>query len=388
MSNNLNMDDYYVIDITLEDETPTVSNMIDEISNLTSVYKKSKPVVEEEPIFGDESIIFSKPKKEKSKKKKDKEKKKNKRSIIEEGSDFDITDIDDDEEDDETLIDIEEIVREREEYELDDEIIDEQKRGYKKLKKQENEYKKEFAEELTLLYNLLDETGKFGKDLEKELKSLKSSRARGVSKYTNDLAELVLSSKQNKLNILKEISAIKKTIADLKIKSEGKNARKDDDNSPERLASAYFKNILSGGRTNFINNYTGADDDSNNEYDDMIDRIETLKETGTFMTDSDLQDSYDKRLEERLSAGNPYRSAAGSKYIEYENAGVKIHIKKCIDTGEWEFVALDKYNQQINDYPLPTKRGAGKMRFSSDGAYATDEKGIMYSVIEYYLPED
>jgi len=383
MNNEAN--NYYIIDINMGDE-PQLTSMIDQIESLQ--IKPSKPkYYDDDDSLTDDSIIFSKPKKEKNKKKKDK--KKGKRSILEEASEFDIVDQDDDgdeENDDDALLDIEDIIREREDTEIDDDIINEQKNGYSKLKKQDNVYKKEFAEELTLLYNLLDETGKFGKDLEKELKSLKSSRSRGVSKYTNDLAELVLSSKQNKLNILKEITSVKKTIADLKIKAEGKEKNKDGDNSPERLASAYFKNILSSGRSNFINNYTNGDDE--NEYDDMIDRIEKMKDTGSYIDDGDNTDMYDKRLEERLAEGNPFRSEAGTKYIEYENSGVKVNIKKCIDTGEWEFVAIDKHNQQINDYPLPSKRSAGRMRFSEDGSYATDEKGIMYSVIEYYLPDE
>ena len=381
------MQNYYVIDINMGDDIP-VSSMIDEIQSLQTHTRSHKDnynnTKDEDLELNDDSIIFSKPKKEKNKKKK--EKKKGKRSILEEATEFDIADSEDEEEDDEILLDIEDIIREREDTDIDDDIINEQKNGYKKLKKEDNTYKKEFAEELTLLYNLLDETGKFGKDLEKEFKSLKSSRARGVSKYTNDLAELVLSSKQNKLNILKEISSVKKTIADLKIKAEGKEKNKGDDNSPERLASAYFKNVLSGGRSAFINNLTGPDED--NEYDDMIERIETMKDTGSYIDDGDNTDMYDKRLEERLAEGNPFRSEAGTKYIEYENSGVKIHVKKCIDTGEWEFIALDKHNQQIFDYPLPSKRSAGRMRFSEDGSYVTDEKGIMYNVIEYYLPDE
>lgn len=372
--------EYYIINIET-DESVSTPSMIDKIESLKKPIERTK--IDTDTSLSDDDIIFSKPKKPKKKK----EKKKPKRSLLEEASDFDIIDIDSDDEEDDVLLDIEEIIREREDGEIDEDIISEQKHGYKKLKKQDNAFKKEFAEELTLLYNLLDETGKFGKELEKELKSLKGSRARGVSKYTNDLAELVLSSKQNKLNILKEISSVKKTIADLKIKAEGKEKNKGDDNNPEKLASAYFKNILSSGRSNFINNYTTSGDDDN-EYDNMIDRIEMMKNTGNYVADEDKEDIFNKRLEERLMEGNPYRSDEGTKYIEYENSGVKICVKKCIDTGEWEFIALDKHNQQIFDYPLPSKRSVGKMRFSEDGSYVTDERGIMYNVIEYYLPDE
>ena len=55
---------------------------------------------------------------------------------------------------------------------------------------------------------------------------MRGQKVRGVNKYANDLAELVLTSKQNKLNILKEISSVKKSIADLKIKADAMKTEK------------------------------------------------------------------------------------------------------------------------------------------------------------------
>ena len=224
--------------------------------------------------------------------------------------------------------------------------------------------------------------------MEKDLSSLKGSKVRGVSKYTNDLAELVLSSKQNKLNIIKEINSIKKTIADLTMKAEAKTKDGDNKNNPEYLASAYFKNVLMHGRSNFIDNMTNQDLPNNypdDDYESMIDSIEK-EDKRDILSEEDI---YNKILMDRLEhIGNPYRSSAGTKYIEYENRGVKLFVKKCIDTGEWDFVAIDKNKQQIDDYPVPTKREAGRMKFSDDGEYATDSKGRIYNVIEYFLPEN
>jgi hypothetical protein len=317
--------------------------------------------------------------------------KKNKKNKMMISDIFDVGDIDEDSQEDQEreLLDVDEVIRRREEEDDNANIIKEQKKGYKKLKKDDNDFKKEFAEELTLLYDLLDETSKFGKSIEKELNALRGSKVRGVSKYSNELTELVLSSKQNKLNILKEISGLKKTIADLKIKSEAKSKDKDNDsNSPERLASAYFKNILSHGRGAFINSYSNGDyeDPQDDERMDLISTIENARQQQSTEEDVDV---YAKLLADRLdNAPNPYRSAEGTKYIEYENRNVKLYVKKCIDTGEWEFVAIDKNKCQIDDYPLPSKRDAGRMKFSDDGTYATDSKGRIYNVIEYYLPDD
>ena len=367
-------DSKYYIDIYLDDDELTTDSLIDEINSLSSTKNNS-----EEKVF-----MITKSKKED---KKSKKKKKKKNSLF--TGAFDVPEDNEEspiqmsEEDADILLDVEEIMKDIEEENIDDDIIGEQKKGYKKLKKQEN-YKKEFAEELTLLYNLLDETSKFGKELEKKYKALDGQKVRGVSKYTNDLGQLVLTAKANKLSILKEISGVKKTIADLQLK-DAKNNTNDNKgtSSPEYLANAYFKNILSHGRTDFIKRM--ADDDSQ---DAFIDQLETRLSMGyEGLTEPDISD-YEERLEQRLRDEPGFRSEAGDKYIKYENLGVQIRVKKCIDTGEWEFYAIDKYNNIVADYPVPTKREAGRMKFSDDGNYCTDEKGRMYSVQEYYLPDE
>lgn len=364
----------YTIDIYTDDNPPP--SLLDDLGSLyTNIRSKQVSKVEKSD---DDYIPPRKPKK------------KNKKNKVMISDVFSLDGLDDDdsqEDQEKDLLDIDDVIRQREEEDDNINIIKEQKKGYKKLKKDDNDFKKEFAEELTLLYDLLDETSKFGKTIEKELTSIRGSKVRGVSKYTNELTELVLSSKQNKLNILKEISSLKKTIADLKIKSEAKNKDKDNDsNSPERLASAYFKNILSHGRSSFINGYSNGDYDS--QEDDKIDLISAI-EGARNQNDDDETERYSRLLDERLTnAPNPYRSVEGTKYIEYENRQVKLYVKKCIDTGEWEFVAIDKNKCQIDDYPLPSKRDAGRMKFSDDGSYATDAKGRIYNVIEYYLPDE
>lgn len=373
--------EYYNIEIYTEDSQKSLPSLVDEIRAISSDEKPKKNTFIDDDY---DTVMLSNIKPKKNKKKKKKE------NLISDritDLDSDLGLISNDIVDDDTLLDIESILKEREDDDIEDDLTMKGKSGYNDLKKNKNNYKKEFAEELTLLYSLLDETSKFGKALEKDLNAMKGSKVRGVSKYSNELAQLVLSAKQNKLNILKEINNTKKTIADLTMKSEAKTKDTENKNNPEYLASAYFKNILSHGRTNFIQSMTNEpisyNDDYEDDYGSMIDNIEKGEKP---MSEEDM---YNRILMDRLEAnGNPHRSNAGSKYIEYENLGVKIFVKKCIDTGEWEFVAIDKNKQQVNDYPVPTKRDAGRMRFSDDGTYATDSKGRIYNVIEYFLPDE
>ncbi len=363
--------DTFKIELFYSEDKP--SSVVDKIKTLPNIKNTVSSNYDDTPVYNNK--VTKKPKEKKSKK--------NKKSKLDDMLALDVRDSSYDDFDD-GLIDVEEVVESITNPGSPKNIIKEQKKGYEKLKNEKNNFKKEFAEELTLLYNLLDETNKFGKDLEKELGSLRGSRVRGASKYSNDLAELVLTSKQSKLNILKEITSVKKTIADLQIKSEGKNKEKDEGSrSPEYLASAYYRNILSHGRNDFIKQLSGGGRDD--EYSDIAAEIDTMKQNHFVDEDRDYTDILEARLTED---GNPTRSYEGSKYIEYENRNVNVVVKRCVDTGEWNLVAIDKHDIEIDDYPLPSRRDLGKMKFSSDGNYATDEYGRMYTVVDYYLDDD
>lgn len=377
------MDDKLVINVDLGDE----KDLISELKSLTSNHKKKsknfEPEEDSEPIL---ITSFTKKKKDGKKKKKKKELDLD-LEFISSGKVGSPEEIKDDEEsvfDDDNLIDIDEILNRDDDDNIEDPIIDEQKKGYEKRKKDENPFKKEFAEELTLLYSLLDEVNKFNKELEKKYKAVEGSKTRGVSKWSTELINSMLSAKTSKLQILKEISNIKKTIADLKIKQDGKKANIEGEKSVDLLASQYFQNVLKYGRSKFVQDMGTVHDDED-EIDDLVEQIERNKMSFSHDELERIQNYIEERLE---TEGNPFRSEAGSKYIQYENRGVKICIKRCIDTGEWEFIAIDRDNQQVFDYPLPRKRDVGKVRFSDDGRYATDERGRTYKVIEYFSPDE
>lgn len=376
----------YVIHINMPTAKGSLIDEIKALPKITAPPKKKKDTPEES--VGEPLLLSSVGKK----KKKDKDKKKKKSSIetslISLNDDDGETDIYDSVIESDNLIDIDEILnREDDEDDIGNPIIDEQRRSYEKRKKDENPYKKEFAEELTLLYDLLDEMNKLSKELDKKYKGIEGSKVRGVSKYTNDMVINMLSAKTNKLQIIKEINSLKKTIADLKIKADAKNGKGGEagEMSADLMATQYFQKVLQFGRGNFVKQFAG--EGSHNDVDDSIDDLVSEIESNKRGYSNHEVEDFQQMIEDRLdSEENVFRSDAGSKYIQYENLGVKIYIKRCIDTGEWEFVALDRDNQQIYDYPLPSRRDVGKVRFSDD--YATDERGRMYKVIEYFSSPD
>ena len=344
-------------------------NLIDEIKNLP-VIRSTKKRNDNEPLI---LSSLSKVKKEKKKKKKI-EREKLKNELLES--------VDTDRDEDGVIYedrDIDEVIDDfiNDLDEIGDPIIQEQRRSYQKRKKDKsNPYKKEFAEEMTLLYDLLNEMNDLTKELDKKYKSLNNTKTRGMSKYMNDMVINMLSAKSNKLQIIKEINNLKKTIVDLKIKEEAKtNKDKAQENNIDLLASQYLKQIMTYGRNNFINEMPKVD----RAIDDAIENIDLPRIDYT----SDDLDTLHSLIDDRLdNEETPFRSESGNKYIEYEDRDIKICVKRCIDTGEWEFVALDNNNQQVFDYPLPNPINIGKVKFKDN--FMIDGRGRMYKLIEYF----
>ena len=254
------------------------------------------------------------------------------------------------------------------------------KRSYSKFKEDENEFKKEFAEELAMLNDLLDEVNTFGKKLDKKFDSINNSKAKGTSKYLNELITTILTSKTTKLQVLKEITSVKKNIQDLKIKSEGKKVNTGDNGTIESSANNYFNQIMKVGRNNFVENFNYDSDTNINDAtyssDNDLEYINSLPEAH-----NEIHNRIAERLEEE---GYDKRSDEGEKYIRYENMQVVLVIKFNVLNNDWEVVAIDKDGQQVTDYPVPSKQELGKVKFSSDNKYATDKFGRSFKVIEVY----
>lgn len=366
-------------EIVFDFDQPTKASLIDEIRSLSKANPKP---VKEEP----EPILFGSKKKNK--------KKKNKKGIsssldVKFIGDRSVPSYDQDGDGEETndsrnleLLDIDRLLYgDEDESSVGDPIINEQLRGYEKRKNDSNKFKKEFAEELTLLYDVLDELNKFGKELDRKYRALESSKVRGVSKYTSDLITNILSAKTNKLQIIKEIANIKKTYTTMKINQEAKSKNSEGAASVDAIASQYLYQAMASGRQNYVKSvmdqHTG--DDSLNE------TLRELNIDGEDYSDEEM-DQFNDILENRLeNENNPFRTERANKYIEYEKLEPKLIIKKCIDNGEWNVIAIDKDNQEIHGYPVPDKASLGKVKFSDD--VATDQKGRMYRVQEYYSSE-
>ena len=228
-----------------------------------------------------------------------------------------------------------------------------------------------------MLYDLLDEANKFNKKLIKKYDAIDGSKAKGTSKYLNDLIESVIASNTSKLHIIKEITSLKKTIQELKIKADGKKAGSDT-TSIEGQANSFFKDIMSVGRNNFVSALNGDPDHNfiDMEYSEDMD-IEYANSL------PDVNDYVHDRINERLMESST-RSADAEKYIMYEHLRPELVIFFNVLDNTWEVVAIDKDGQKIIDYPVPTRKELGKCKFSSDNRYMTDAFGRSYKVMEKY----
>lgn len=250
------------------------------------------------------------------------------------------------------------------------------KRSYNKLKDSDNQIKKEFAEEITMLNDLLDEVNKFGKKLDKKYEAMSGSKTKGVSKYTNDLIQSILTTKSTKLQIVKELSSLKKSILDLQIK-EGKRIGADgESDSAEYNANSYFKEIMRVGRNNFMEalNDNTPSIQTESGVPQEVEYANKLSER-----DEMLNDHIAKRLEQETN-----RSDEANKYIMYENMNVELKIKYNTINDDWRVVAVSENGGELLDYPIPDKKDLGKVKFSADHKYATDKFGRSYKVIEIY----
>ena len=340
------------------------------------------------------------------KKKKDKKKEKKTDSIFEE------TELASTEDSDVTIIDAEEIelmdCDEIEQYlagDISDLISSEQKGNYSKLK-QSSDFKKEFAEELTMLYDLLDETKKFGNILEKKADYLTSSKTRGMSKYAMDMISNIITTKQTRMQILDKISGLKKTALDLQMKEQNRNDKivKNED-TETGLAMSYFNNIIGYGRNNFVKELTGIGQNPQEmNQQASIDMTEALTQNIMNYPDidsdeyTDLQTEIDSALDEANTEkaeqlkreGIKYdmnmRSDIGNKYIQYENDNAQIVVIYYEDVDNYTFAAMDGDGNMIDGYPVP--EDLTDIKFSVDKRYATDDYGRSYRVITEQKYED
>jgi len=216
--------------------------------------------------------------------------------------------------------------------------------GKKKKKKNKEtgviSHKKDFDTELALLKSLQSEHAKFLDSLRKRYNQMEETKstARGIGKFTTDLITNITSGTTTSLQIIKEIAALKKSVADLDFR-ERKEFGQDKNSEQTNLtnyASTYLKQVMDVGRNNII---------GGPQYEDI----------GEVEDDGDLFDSIAESL------GEDDRDDDSAKFLKYENMDVKVKVLYHDNApdddleNKYDFIAYDNENNVIEDYPLPEK---------------------------------
>lgn len=384
------------------DDSYKHKKLIDNISELRSTPKEEPPAFTLSNLASLDSDVKKEKKKENKKDKKKKKKKENNLSSMLDDSSM-INELEDSEEYS-ALLDVDneaiKLLLSDGEDNIADVIIGEG-RDYNRYKKSGDKIVEQFGPELTYLYDLLDEMNIFGKDLDKQFNFISGSKARGMSKTSNDLTQNIIANKKAKLDVVKEIATIKKTIEELKLKHENATIKRTGGEagelSNEASAAMFMSNIMKVGRNTFVEALEANDEQYTYDMDKALNALssdqdndwdeENTPKSKSFdaFYDDDEMNELDDLIDARLDRENyTSRTDSGDRYIMYETQQPTIMIKKCIDNGDWNFIAVNKDKQELAGYPLPEKETLGKMKFSADGNIATDKYGRTYKVVEYY----
>ena len=242
----------------------------------------------------------------------------------------------------------------------DEDLFDTRGKDNKKTKNIEAKFKTE----LSNLQRLLKDNETTAKTIQDVMAPILQSKARGSSKLLSDLIMALNSSNNNRLATIKEISSLKKSIIDIKIKMDKDNKDSTEGISQEQFGSMFFDQLFKHGRSNVI--------DSANSYNQDMEQFVSNTNGRTF----------EEMCNERLNTeSNPFRSENGNKMIEYESRQPEVVIIKDY-TGGYTIQAIDNEGNILDDYPTPTEEQLGKLIFNNDAHTCSDRTGRTYKVIE------
>lgn len=271
-----------------------------------------------------------------------------------------------------------------------DGILTKQSRSYANRKNHVDKYKKEFAEELTLLYNMSKTNNEIVTLLHQAAKdAIKSSgnRVRGqLSMMQNNLLQSYNAALTNQLSITKELSTTKKISEDLALRKHSNDIKagtleKEGNNAMD--AAAFMRMLNMSKETADMTQGVS-----------MVDSMSA--ELGTYTAEQvmtnqplvppqyDNDDDIDHRLADRMSGGS-FRSAEDTRRLVYDNQGAKIVIIRDSEN-DWYMEARMNDGTVIDDYPLPSKESLGGISFN--GSKAKDKAGRMYELDDRTMHTD
>lgn len=242
---------------------------------------------------------------------------------------------------------------------------DENKKPKKKKNREaEDFYEKRFRGSLMLLKGLMEEVNETALDSKDHIRQLKAAPGRGTAMAIANQSSTVSTLLNTKLSIIKEITTVNKSISDLEIRNETQKMKNKSDADKSKDGSVYLDDMFEKIMNNEIP-IPDFDDDDLSKYSlsksSLDKRIDSLVDDGTIeFNDSERAFKYEAMGDVEIA-------------ILYNTSSKK--------TKKWEFVAIGPDGDEINDYPLPTKKSCGRMAFDLENDSAKDKLGNVYRLI-------
>ncbi|MGL6099377.1 MAG: hypothetical protein ACRC0G_07115 [Fusobacteriaceae bacterium] len=244
-----------------------------------------------------------------------------------------------------------------------EEFFGESEKGTSKKNKKdvdpEEKYNSKFKDRIADLDVLEGEVGEFTDMLVNNVKELYNAKAKGSFKLISESATTVSSLFSTKLSIIDKKIGITKSIADFVLKDQKANGGGSTDNNfiIDQLMNKLIHNPNTGMDLTSAVNLLDSQDYTGN-VNAAMDRIDQLELNG------DIQFSDSENA------------------LKYESLNPTVYVIADPSTKTWDFVALSYLEEEIPDYPLPSK-SLSKMDIDWEyGQYAKDKNmGVTYPLM-------
>lgn len=254
----------------------------------------------------------------------------------------------------------------------------------------ENKYGKVFKKEIAMLSEVLKDVKAHGSRVDSALKKMNiggkgsSSRVTGIPKGYSDLVEAYNSINTTKIQVIKAMSDLRSKQIDWQFKDKANSPAESE--SVDNIADSYYKKIIGGGTQNFINNSMSSYQQTDFEYDSLLDTQDDSGDPSTI--DSLVMGGAGFNITQPIKGSKSYMDSGviGDEYgyIANENKNYEIVAYQYGDN-RFQLGALDDDGESLEDIELPTDNDPDivdslKIRPGSNFVY--DKYGRSYRVIE------
>ena len=228
-----------------------------------------------------------------------------------------------------------------------------------------------FKKEHSMLNEVLADLQKRSKLINGKINSMSGKGTYGVSKNFVELVESSSTLDNTKLQVIKSLVDIKKTIVDLRIKEMKANPDAQDEEDLDTVADQFYRSIVSGRKSDYING--------------------TMNQLGTSANAVPKYDGNDVQLGYNLSQPMSINSDTDDEdddvdeygYIKNENKDVTICVQRFSD-GTMSFIAVDGDGNFLDkdEYELPDNSIIDSYSSRPDSSFIYDIYQRRYKIID------